>query len=208
MIKIWGRINSVNVQKVLWCCDELNFPYERVDAGLHFGRNTDPDFLAMNPNGRVPLLEDGDFVLWESNSILRYLLMKYAPQSAVYPQAPQERASIDRWLDWTLSTLSPAERSVFLGMIRTPEAERDMKAIQKAADGAGQVWSIVDAHLKGRTFIEGDNFTLADIVLGVYCRRFLGLDGIRRPPTPELQRWYDTLHARPAFQRHVAPALT
>ncbi len=110
MITIWGRANSVNVQKVLWCCDELVLPYERIDAGMQFGRNNEPEYLAMNPNARVPTLVDGDFVLWESNSILRYLVMQYAPASPLYPPEPRQRASIDRWLDWSLSTLQPAER--------------------------------------------------------------------------------------------------
>ncbi|MFC4273778.1 glutathione S-transferase family protein [Achromobacter aloeverae] len=219
MIKIWGRVNSVNVQKVLWCCDELGLPYERIDAGLQFGRNNEPGYLAMNPNGRVPTLEDGDFSLWESNSILRYLVMQYGgaghPGSGrpaaghdLYPAEPRLRASIDRWLDWTLSTLQPAERSVFWGMVRTPAAERDMPAIQKAADACGKLWQMLDAHLEGREFAEGKAFSIADIVLGAYCRRYLGLDGIERPALPRVQKWYEGLQRRPAFQRHVAPALT
>jgi glutathione S-transferase len=125
MITIWGRANSVNVQKVLWCCDELVLPYERIDAGLQFGRNNEPEYLAMNPNARVPTLVDGDFVLWESNSILRYLVMQYGSSSPLYPPEPKQRASIDRWLDWSLSTLQPAERPVFWTIVRTPVAERD-----------------------------------------------------------------------------------
>ncbi|AOB32143.1 glutathione S-transferase [Bordetella sp. H567] len=208
MIRIWGRVNSVNVQKVLWCCDELSLPYDRVDAGLHFGRNTEADYLAMNPNGKVPTLEDGDFVLWESNAIIRYLAMQYGPQSGLYPEAPRLRASVDRWMDWVLSTLQPVERGVFWGMVRTPPEKRDMAAIQKSADDAGKLWLMVDAHLQGREFLEGEGFTLADIVLGAYCRRFIELDGIRRPETPRVQAWYDGLKKRPAFQRHIAPALT
>ncbi|OZI38349.1 glutathione S-transferase [Bordetella genomosp. 10] len=224
MIKIWGRVNSVNVQKVLWCCDELGLPYERIDAGLQFGRNNEPAYLAMNPNGRVPTLEDGDFVLWESNSILRYLALQYGgaglpgsgnPASAkpgsgpgLYPAEPRLRASIDRWLDWTLSTLQPAERSVFWGLVRTPAAERDMAAIQAAADACGKLWQMLDAHLAGRAYAEGEAFSLADIVLGAYCRRYLDLDGIQRPALPNVQKWYDGLKRRPAFQRYVAPALT
>ncbi|CAM3807770.1 Glutathione S-transferase [Bordetella sputigena] len=208
MIKIWGRANSVNVQKVLWCCDEISLPYDRVDAGLHFGINDQPDYLAMNPNGKVPTLEDGDFVLWESNSIIRYLAMQYAPQSDIYPREPRLRASVDRWLDWVLSTLQPVERNVFWGMVRTPPEKRDMAAIQKSADDAGKLWLMVDHHLQGRRFLEGESFTLADIVLGAYCRRFIELDGIRRPATPNVQAWYDGLKTRPAFQRYIAPALT
>jgi len=209
VIKIWGRVNSVNVQKVLWCCDELGLPYDRIDAGLQHGRNNEPEYLAMNPNGRVPTLEDGDFVLWESNSILRYLAMEYgAGHPDLYPAAPRVRASIDRWLDWTLSTLQPAERNVFWGMVRTPAAERDMAAIQKGADACGALWRMLDTHLAGRQYAEGNAFSIADIVLGAYCRRYLDLDGIQRPDLPALRKWYEGIKQRPAFQRYVAPALT
>jgi glutathione S-transferase len=208
MIKLWGRVNSVNVQKVLWCLDELRLPYERIDAGLHFGRNDQPEYLAMNPNGRVPTLEDGDFVLWESNSILRYLTSQYGPDSTLYPDEPKLRASIDRWLDWSLSSLQPAERPVFWGMVRTPPEKRNMGELQAAADQVGQLWLMLDAHLRGRTFVEGDTFTLADIVMAVYCRRFLELDGIKRPDTPNLRAWYNGIKTRKPFQVHVAPALT
>jgi glutathione S-transferase len=209
VIKIWGRVNSVNVQKVLWCCDELGLPYDRIDAGLQHGRNNEPEYLAMNPNGRVPTLEDGDFVLWESKSILRYLAMEYgASHPDLYPAAPRVRASIDRWLDWTLSTLQPAERNVFWGMVRTPAAERDMAAIQKGADACGALWRMLDTHLAGRQYAEGDAFSIADLVLGAYCRRYLDLDGIQRPDLPALRKWYEGIKQRPAFQRYVAPALT
>jgi glutathione S-transferase len=208
MLKLWGRVNSVNVQKVLWCCDELQLQYERIDAGLHFGRNTEPQYLAMNPNGKVPTLEDGAYVLWESNSILRYLAMQYAPGNPIYPAAPRERAAVDRWLDWTLSTLQPVDRPLFWGMVRTPAAQRDMAALQAAADAAAKVWAVLDRALSGRRYVETDTLTLADIVLGAYCRRFLDLDGVDKPSLPNLQAWYDGLKSRPAFQRHIAPALT
>src|ERR1700688_4011685 len=104
-LKIWGRANSVNVQKVLWCLRELDLAYQRIGAGMAFGRNTEPEYLAMNPNGRVPTMVDGDFVLWESNSIMRYLVLAYTAGSPIYPQALHRRAGVDRWLDWTLSTL-------------------------------------------------------------------------------------------------------
>src|SRR3981081_2561862 len=108
-LKSWGRANSVNVQKVLWCLSELDLDYQRIDAGMAFGRNHEPDYLAMNPNGRVPTLVDGDFVLWESNSIMRYLVLAYRAASPIYPDAPKRRAGVDRWLDWTLSTLPPVD---------------------------------------------------------------------------------------------------
>jgi glutathione S-transferase len=207
-LRIWGRANSVNVQKVLWCLRELNLAYERIDAGMAFGRNRDPDYLAMNPNGRVPTLVDGDFVLWESNSIMRYLVLAYAEESPIYPQAPKRRAGVDRWLDWTLSTLQPVDRPVFWALVRTPVEQRDMAAIQKDADAEAVQWRIVDHQLATRRFIEGDDFTLADIAIGAYARRWLGVEGISRPPLPHLERWYAQFADRPGFQQFVAPPMS
>ena len=186
-LKIWGRANSVNVQKVLWCLRELDLGYERIDAGMAFGRTRDPDYLAMNPNARVPTLVDGDYVLWESNSVMRYLVLTYRPQSPLYPQAPKQRAGVDRWLDWTLSTLQPVDRPVFWALVRTPVEQRDMVAIQKDADAAALQWHIVDAALSTRRFIEGDDFTLADIALGTYARRWQARRGQDGPVVPRDQ---------------------
>jgi len=173
-LTIWGRPNSVNVQKVLWCLAELDVAFERVDAGMQFGRNLEADYLAMNPNGRIPTLVEGDFVLWESNSIMRYLCLAHGRESTIYPRQPRQRAAVDRWLDWTLSTVQPIERPLFWGLVRTPPAERDMVALQKAADAAAGVWTILDRQLATRRFVEGDLFTLADIALGAYVRRWFG----------------------------------
>ena len=203
MITIWGRANSVNVQKVLWLCDEIALSYNRIDAGLQFGRNTERDYLAMNPMGKVPTLVDGDFILWESNSILRYLVMQYGGHTSLYPADPKARASIDRWLDWSLSTLQPAERPVFWGIIRTPEGERDNGRIAADAAKVAEVWKVLDARLNGRNFIEGEWFTMADIVLGAFAKRWFGLPGIERVRMPELERWYASLAARPGFNKHV-----
>ena len=149
-LTIWGRANSVNVQKVLWCLHELDLAYDRIDAGMQFGKNNEAAYLAMNPNGRVPTLVDGDFVLWESNSVMRYLCMAYGQNSPIYPQAPRERAAVDRWLDWTLSTLQPVDRPVFWALVRTPAEKRDMAAIQKDVEAEAVVWRIVDPALHGR----------------------------------------------------------
>ena len=207
-LKIWGRANSVNVQKVLWCLRELDLAYERIDAGMAFGRNRDPDYLAMNPNGRVPTLVDGDFVLWESNSVMRYLVLAYAPGSPIYPAAPQRRAGVDRWLDWTLSTLQPVDRPVFWALVRTPVAQRDMVAIQKDADAEAEVWRIADAQLETRRFIEGDDFTIADIALGAYARRWFGVEGVTKPRLPQLDRWFAQFDSRPGFAQFVAPPMS
>jgi glutathione S-transferase len=206
-LTIWGRKNSVNVQKVLWCCHELDLPHQRIDAGMQFGRNGEPDYLAMNPNGRVPTLVDGDFVLWESNSIMRYLVLAYRHDSTLYPAAAKPRASVDRWLDWTLSTLQPVDRPVFWALVRTPVEKRDMVAIQKDADAEALQWRVVEAHLASRDFLEG-GFTLADIAIGAYARRWFGVEGIDKPSLPHLERWFGRIADRPGFQQFLAPPMS
>jgi len=207
-LKIWGRANSVNVQKVLWCLSELGIAYQRIDAGMAFGKNNEPAYLAMNPNGRVPTLVEGDFVLWESNSIMRYLVLAHGGASPIYPQAPKQRASVDRWLDWTLSTLQPVDRPVFWALVRTPVEKRDMVAIQKDANAEAVQWRIVDAQLATRRFIEGDDFTIADIALGAYARRWFGVEGISKPKLAHLERWFAQLASRPGFQQFIAPPMS
>ena len=207
-LTIWGRANSVNVQKVLWCLAELDVPYQRIDAGMQFGRNDQPDYLAMNPNGRIPTLVEGDYVLWESNSVMRYLCMAHGQGSPVYPQAPKARAAVDRWLDWTLSTLQPVDRPVCWALVRTPPEKRDRVPIQKDADAEGIVWRVVEAQLASRRFVEGDQFTIADIALGTFARRWLGVEGVTKPTLPNLERWFGEIAQRPGFVRFVAPPMS
>ena len=207
-LTIWGRANSVNVQKVLWCLAELDIPYQRIDAGMAFGKNDTAEYLAMNPNGRVPTLVDGDYVLWESNSIMRYLNLAHGKASPIYPQSPQARAAVDRWLDWTLSTLQPVDRPVFWALVRTPKEKRDMVAIQKDVDAEAVVWRIPDALLATRRYIEGDQFTIADIALGAFARRWFGVGGVTKPKLPNLERWFALISERPGFQKFIAPPMT
>ena len=211
-ITIWGRANSVNVQKVLWCLGELDLAYDRIDAGMQFGVNTEAPYLAMNPNGRVPTLVEGDYVLWESNSVMRYLCMAHGQDSGggspIYPASPQARAAVDRWLDWTLSTLQPVNRPVFWALVRTPPEKRDMVAIQKDADAEAVVWQIPEAQLATRRFIEGDQFTIADIAIGAFARRWFGVEGITTPKLENLERWFALIAARPGFVRFIAPPMT
>lgn len=207
-LTIWGRANSVNVQKVLWCLAELNLPYQRIDAGMQFGKNDEPAYLAMNPNGRVPTLVDGDFVLWESNSIMRYLCLAYGKGSPVYPDAPRRRAGVDRWLDWTLSTLQPVDRPVFWALVRTPVEKRDMAAIQKDVDAEAVVWRVAEDVLASRRFIEGDDFTIADIAIGAFARRWFGVEGVKKPKLPNLERWFSQFSSRPGFVQFVAKPMS
>lgn len=214
-LRIWGRSNSVNVQKVLWGCDELGLPFERLDAGMQFGVVDSPEYRALNPNGRVPTLVDGDVVMWESNSILRYLALREIERKPgsearlLYPAGAADRARVERWMDWTLSTMQPAERPLFWGLVRTPPAEQDWAGINAAAKATGAAWAVVDAHLAGgQGYLEGAGFTLADIVLGSYVRRWFAMPVEGRPELPALRRWHDRLAERPAFQRHLGMPLS
>jgi glutathione S-transferase len=187
---------------------ELGLDFQRIDAGMAFGRNSEADYLAMNPNGRVPTLVDGDFVLWESNSIMRYLACAYRPGSTLYPETPKLRASIDRWLDWTLSTMQPVDRPVFWALVRTPAEQRDMVAIQKDVDAEAIVWRVIEERLATRRFVEGDAFTLADIAIGAYARRWLGVEGVIKPELPHLARWFAQFSSRQGFTQFVAPPMS
>jgi len=207
-LTIWGRTNSVNVQKVLWCLAELDLAYQRIDAGMEYGRNYEPEYLAINPNARVPTMVDGDYALWESNSIMRYLCMAYGKGTPIYPQEPKRRAAVDRWLDWTLSTVQPVDRPVFWALVRTPPEKRDMVAVQKDADAEALVWRIADHHLSTRRYIEGDDFTIADIAIGAYARRWLGVEGITRPKQPHLERWLKELGNCKGFAEFVAKPMS
>jgi glutathione S-transferase len=139
---------------------------------------------------------------------MRYLCTAYGQSSSIYPQAPQQRAAVDRWLDWTLSTLQPVDRPVFWALVRTPPEKRDMVAVQKDADAEAVQWRIVDAQLATRKFIEGDHFTIADIALGAYARRWLGVEGIAKPKLANLERWFAQFAARPGFAQFIAPPMS
>lgn len=201
MIKIWGRTDSSNVQKVLWCCGELGLEFARVDWGGKFGGNQDKAYLELNPNGLVPTLEDDGFVLWESNSIMRYLVDKYAP-GKLLPATVEGRASANRWMDWQISWLNPIIVPLFIGLIRTPEEKRDPKVIKTATEKTSKAWQIVDSHLARHGYLAGDDFSLGDIPLGVWAHRWFSLP-IERPALKNVSRWYQLLCERPPYQRYV-----
>jgi len=206
MITLWGRANSANVQKPLWALDELNVPFERIDAGGAFGKLDTPEYRKLNPNMRVPTLIDGDLVVWESNAVTRYLAARYG-EGALYPTSPVRRAMADMWMDWEASTVAPAIRPVFWGLIRTPEAERDMAAIDAAAAELGEIFSRLDAHLADKAYVGGDAFTMGDIPVGVMAYRYFSLD-IHRPNQPNLAAWYERLRSRPAYAKYIMIPMT
>lgn len=206
MLKIMGRRDSSNVQKVVWCCGELGLPFEREDIGGKFGRNQDHAYLAVNPNGLVPTLEDGDFILWESNSIVRYLVDRYGPGKLV-PATAEGRADANRWMDWQLTMLGPTLVPLFMGLIRTPAEKRDLAAIDKGVKAGHARWNIVEHYLEGRDYLVGDSFTMGDIPLGIWAYRWFNLP-IQRNALPRVESWYRRLCERPAFKEHVMMPLT
>lgn len=206
MLKIWGRTDSSNVQKVLWCCAELGLEFERLDLGGKFGGNKEKSYLDMNPNGLVPTIKDGDFILWESNSIMRYLNEKYG-QGRLLPSTIEGRANANRWMDWQLSVLNPAMVPLFQNLIRAPADKRDSKIIQAALDQSGAVWQMVENQLVQGAFIAGGNLSLGDIPLGVWAYRWFNLP-IERPKLSRVEAWYQRLRERPPYQQHIMIPLT
>jgi len=204
MLKIWGRASSSNVMKVLWVCEELGIPYERVDAGGAFGRTRDPEYLAMNPNARIPTIEEPDgFTLWESNSICRYLVATHAPGHALHPADPRARALVERWMDWQLSHLGAPMTVVFFTYVRTPEDKRDMVATAAARNEAEALWDIVEGALAHGPYVAGAELSLADVVLAPMIHRWLNLP-ISRKDQPRLRAWYERLMRHPGFATHIA----
>ena len=202
MLRIWGRRSSGNVQKVLWLVGELDLPHEHVPAGGDVGGLDDPTFRAMNPHGKVPVIEDDGAVVWESHAILRYLAAKHGADR-FWPADPAARAPVDGWMDWAQTALQPAFLGgVFWGFYRTPEAQRDEAAVTKALDQTARCLTLVDARLADRPFVDGDAVSLADIAIGTHLYRYFELE-ILRPSLPRLEGWYDRLRDRPAYREHV-----
>jgi glutathione S-transferase len=216
MLKIWGRANSSNVQKVLWVADELGLDYERIDAGGAFGVTADPEYRAMNPNGLVPTLQDDEFVLWESNAICRYLATREAASSLLpgieKVESMRMRAGIERWMDWCSTALAPATGPAFFGLVRTSPEQRDTAAIAASIRKSAAQLSILEGVLATRDWLAGDAFTLADVPAGVLAWRWLALPwaqvDLPRPSLPHLEAWNRRLCERPAYRRWVMRQLT
>jgi glutathione S-transferase len=195
-LRLWGRTSSINVRKVLWTLQAVGAPFERIDAGLSFGIVTTPAYRAHNPNALVPLLQDGDFTLWESNVIVRYLCARNAPGS-LYPDDLRQRFDAERWMDWQQTTLNPAGSPGFKQWIRTPESERRPELIALSVAATEPLLRLLDAHLAQRRFMAGEALTMADIPIACEIHRWWGLPQ-PRPLLPHLERWWDTLRSHPA----------
>lgn len=202
MLTIWGRRSSANVQKVLWLVGELDLPHTHIPAGGDFGGLNDPAFRAMNPHGRVPVIDDGGVVVWESHAILRYLAAVHGADR-FWSADPAARAPIDGWMDWAQTALQPAFLGgVFWGGYRTPEAQRDAAAVAGALERTVACLSLVDRLLADRPFVGGETLSLADIAIGTHLYRYFELE-LDRPDLPRLAAWYGRLKARAPYREHV-----
>ncbi|ELG1763655.1 glutathione S-transferase family protein [Salmonella enterica] len=208
MITLWGRNNSTNVKKVLWTLEELELPYDQILAGGKFGVNQDADYLAMNPNGLVPLLKDDetDLLLWESNAIVRYLAAQYG-QNRLWVDNPARRAEGEKWMDWANQTLSPAHRVILMGLVRTPPEKRDQAAIEAGIEKCDGLFALLDDALARQPWFSGDNFGTGDIAIAPFVYNLLNV-GLKCTPRPNLERWYQQLTERPAFRKVVMIPVT
>jgi glutathione S-transferase len=203
MIKIWGRNTSSNVQKAMWAIGEIGLPYERIDIAGPFGKNREPAYLAMNPNGLVPTLEEEDgFLLWESNSIVRYLAAKHRA-TVLEPADLRMRANASKWMDWQLAVAGPAIFECFWGLIRTPPEKRNHAAIEESKKKTTAAMTMVDQQLAKTAYLAGGGFSYGDIPVGIIAYRFRQLVP-ERPPLPNFERWYAAISARQPFKDHIA----
>lgn len=207
MLQIYGKMPSINVRKVLWICAELGIEFEREDWGSGFRSTDAPEFLAMNPNGQVPVIKDGDFVLWESNTIIRYLANRY-DGAHLYPTDPFARARVDQWMDWQATDLNRAWSYAFLGLVRQSPAHQDREQIEVAIKSWSRCMLILNERLaQTGAFVAGGDFTLADIAIGLSVNRWFGTP-FDRPELPAVTDYYKRLADRPAFALYCGAGLT
>lgn len=204
MIILWGRVSSLNVQKVVWALDEIGLPYERRDAGGSYGYPS--NYGDKNPNPLVPTIDEDDFTLWESNAIVRYLCAKHA-QGSLYPEDLRRRADADRWMDWQTTNATAAMRDVFWHLVRIKPEERNQAALEASREASETKARILNAHLATRDYMTGDVFTMADVAIGCHVHRWYALP-IERPDLPNLARYYDRISARPGAKTVVGLELS
>jgi glutathione S-transferase len=203
VLTIWGRRSSFNLQKVMWLVGELQLEHRHIEVGGKFGGLDTAEFLALNPHGKVPVIDDAGVVVWESHAILRYLAARYGA-GTYWRDDPAERSFSDRWMDWAHTTLQPDFLGgVFWGFYRTPEAQRDWPAIKSKIELCSRHFLMLDRQLSGRLYMLGDTLSLADVTVGTHLYRYFNID-IPRPHVPNVEAWYRRLEARPAYQQHVA----
>lgn len=198
MLKILGKASSINVRKVLWLCDELDIPFRREDWGDGFRSTHEAEFLALNPNAMVPVIQEGDFVMWESNAIIRYLANAHGGEW-LYPQQPRDRAPVDQWIDWQATELNTSWRYAFMALVRNSPAHQDPRLIAAACKGWSFTMGILNQQLeKTGHFVAGKAFTLADIPLGLSVNRWYETP-MDHPDLPAVRAYYERLTERRAY---------
>ena len=218
IVHLWGRISSISVRKVVWAAQELGLDFQRTDAGAGYGLTTTPEYQRKNPNGLVPLLEDGDFVLWESNAIVRYLCARYGAELNFYPTELEARFDAERWMDWQQTTFNRAGGQAFLQLVRTAPELRDAEVIRQSVAATEPLLALLNTHLASRAYIGGEAFGMADIPLGCEMHRWWGMRGVQFEACgverqelqsfPHVQRWFDLLLQRPASRGVLDIALS
>ena len=206
LFHIWGRLSSINVRKAVWAAQEVGAAIQRTDAGGHFGLVQRPEFLRMNPNAMVPVLQDGPVTLWESNVIVRYLADQY-PEAGLMPDSTAARFEAEQWMDWQQTTLNPAGRDAFVQLIRVPESEREAARVQASIAATTPLMTMLDQRLAHQPFIVGDRFSMADIPVACEVHRWFGLP-LPRPARPHVERWFAQLQARPGSKGILDMALS
>jgi len=203
MITVLGKSTSINVRKVLWTLAVLKQPFQQEEWGSGFRDPNAPEFLALNPNAMVPVLRDGELVLWESNTISRYLAAAYG-NGALLPAGPRERAQVEQWMDWQATELNPAWRGAFMGLVRKSPQFADPALIEASAQAWNARMAILEGQLqKTGAYAAGAEFSLADIVLGLSTNRWK-MTPIRHASLPAVEAWYERLASQPGFKEYCA----
>lgn len=196
---IWGRASSTNVQKVTWALTELDLPYERIDCAGPYGKTDTPEFFELNPNRRVPVLQEGDFTLWESHAILRFLARR---TGRLMPEGEYARALADQWLDFTATTFQPPSGGIFWQVFRNPEGARDEARLKEHRGGLAGAFAAMETRLGAHDWLTGDDFGMADIAAGALMYR-LGDMGYLGDIPDGVARWHARLADRPAYRTIV-----
>lgn len=204
MLKILGKLPSINVRKVVWTCAELALPFERSDWGSGFRSTHTPEFMALNPNGLVPVIQDGDFVMWESHAIIRYLANRYDAHTGLYPDAAQARARVDQWMDWQATNLNQAWTYAFMGLVRESPHHQDPESIKASCASWTHHMQILEDRLsKTGGYVAGDPFTLADIPIGLSVNRYRGTP-FDKPELPAIDAYDARLRQRAGYLEYAA----
>jgi glutathione S-transferase len=200
-ITLWGRLNSANVQKAVWALEELELPYGHIPLGGAWGGLDTPEYRALNANGLVPTLRDGNLTVWESHAIVRYLGAEYG-SGLLYPLEARDRAVVDQWTDWTATTFQPAWIALFWNLVRTPPSQQDPAAIERSLTATKRCFAMLEGRLSVTPYLGGAGFSYADIVAGAALYRWSTME-IERPALPAVEAWHERLGERRAFRKAV-----